>query len=135
MTEHTAGAMTTTAQTGRQTALDTAIAYYHAWAGGDFERAMDYIDPGIVCDAPAGPVRGAEAFRAFMGPFAAMAQSSRLLAAYGDHEHAVLVYDTATPLVSSAPGAELHTVAGGRIVAMRLVFDRLPFEQARRGGS
>lgn len=118
-----------------QDALDTALAYHQAWAGGDFERAMTHVAPDIVCDAPAGPLRGAEAFRAFMGPFVAMVKSSRLLAAYGDDEHAVLVYDTDTPLVSSAPGAEWHTVAGGRIVAMRLVFDRLPFEEARRGGS
>lgn len=125
----------TTAQTAQQAALDTALAYHRAWAVGEFEQAMTYVAHDIVCDAPAGPVRGEDAFRAFMGPFAAMVRSSRLLAAYGDDEHAVLVYDTATPLVSSAPGAEWHTVAGGRILAMRLVFDRLPFEEARRGGS
>lgn len=125
----------TTAQTAQQAALNTALAYHQAWIGGDFEQAMTHVAPDIVCDAPAGPVRGAEAFRAFMGPFAAMVRSSRLLAAYGDSEHAVLVYDTATPFVSSAPGAEWHTVVGGRIVAMRLVFDRLPFEEARHGGS
>lgn len=125
----------TTPQIAQQDALDTALAYHQAWAGGEFELAMTYVAAEIVCDAPAGQLRGAEAFRAFMGPFAAMVKSSRLLAAYGDDEHAVLVYDTETPLVSSAPGAEWHTVAGGRIVAMRLVFDRLPFAEARRGGS
>ena len=125
--------MTSTARTTQQAALDTALAYHRAWTGGDFEQAMTCVHPDIVCDTPAGPVRGADAFRAFMGPFAASATSSELLAAYGDNEHAVLVYDTATPLVPSAPGAEWHTVAAGRIVAMRIVFDRLPFEQARRG--
>jgi len=127
--------MTTTAQTARQTAVKTAMAYHHAWTRGDFEQAMTYVDPDIVCETPAGSVRGAEAFRAFMGPFATTVRSSQLLAAYGDNEHAVLVYDTATPLVSSAPGAEWHTVAAGRIVAMRIIFDRLPFQQARGGGT
>jgi len=125
----------TTARTGQQDALETALAYHHAWAGGEFEEAMTYVAPDIVCEAPAGPLRGAAAFRAFMGPFATMVHSSRMLAAYGDNQHAVLVYDTTTPLVSSAPGAEWHTVAGGRIVAMRIVFDRLPFDEARRGCS
>lgn len=127
--------MRTTAQTAQQAALDTTLAYHQAWTGGDFEKAMTYIDPGIACHAPAGPVHGAEAFRTFMGPFAAMATACQLLAAFGDDEHAVLMYDTATPLVSSAPGAEWHTVADGRIVAMRIVFDRLPFQEARHGGS
>jgi hypothetical protein len=113
-------------------ALRTALGYHQAWSGGDFERAMTYVDPQIVCHAPAGAVQGEQAFRAFMGPFAGMVRSSRLLAAYGDDAHAVLVYDTTTPLVSSAPGAEWHTVAAGRIVAMRLIFDRLPFVEARR---
>jgi len=123
----------TTSPTSQRLALDTALAYYRAWSDGDFERAMTYIDPHVVCDAPAGTVRGATGFSAFMGPFVAMVRSSRLLAAYGDDRHAVLVYDTATPLVPSAPGAEWHTVADGRIVAMRLVFDRLPFAVARQG--
>jgi ketosteroid isomerase-like protein len=127
--------MNTTAQTARQIAVNTAVAYHQAWTRGDFEQAMTYVDPDIVCDTPAGPVRGAEAFRAFMGPFAATVRSSQLLAAHGDNENAVLVYDTATPLVSSAPGAEWHTVAAGRIVAMRIIFDRLPFQRARQGGS
>jgi hypothetical protein len=36
-----------------------------------------------------------------------------------------------TPLVPSAPGAELVTVEDGRVTHLRLIFDRLPFAQAR----
>ena len=114
-----------------QSALNTARAYYHAWSGGDFEAAMQLVAPDVVCHAPAGPVTGAEAFRDFMGPFAAMVQASTLVAAYGDDEHAVLIYDTATPLVADAPGAEWHRVTDGQITEMRLLFDRLPFHLAR----
>ena len=67
-----------------------------------------------------------------MGPFASMVRSTRLVAAYGDGDHAVLMYDTATPLVADAPGAEWLRVVDGRIVEMRIIFDRLPFERARR---
>ncbi|HSJ43590.1 MAG TPA: hypothetical protein VK923_02775 [Euzebyales bacterium] len=66
-----------------------------------------------------------------MGPFARMAEQVQLLAAFGDDVHAVVVYDTATPLVPSAPGAELVTVDDGRVTQLRLIFDRLPFAQAR----
>jgi ketosteroid isomerase-like protein len=113
-------------------ALDVARSYFEAWSRGDFDRAMEYVAPDITCHAPAGPVVGADAFREFMGPFAGMVLSTSLLAAYGDSDNAVLVYDTATPPVADAPGAEWHRVVVGRIVEMRIIFDRLPFELAQR---
>jgi SnoaL-like domain len=113
------------------TALRTALAYYEAWTGGDFEKAMTYIAPEITCDAPAGPLRGADAFRAFMGPFAAMLRGADLRAAYGDDTTALLMYDTRTALVGHAPGAERHTVENGLITHLQIVFDRQPFTEAR----
>jgi hypothetical protein len=56
---------------------------------------------------------------------------SRLIAAFGDDETALVMYDTETVLVRSAPGAECVTVRGGKIVRSRFVFDRLPFAEAR----
>ena len=66
-----------------------------------------------------------------MEPFANMLISSGVLAAYGDDDSAVVVYDTATPAAASAPAAELHQVRHGRITATRIIFDRLPFALAR----
>jgi hypothetical protein len=54
-----------------------------------------------------------------------------LVAAFGDDRTAVLLYDTETVPVPDAPGAECHTVVDGRITGIRIVFDRLPFEDAR----
>jgi ketosteroid isomerase-like protein len=112
-------------------ALQTALAYYHAWTGRDFGAAMAYIDPDIVCEAPAGPLHGAEAFRAFMEPFSRIVRRADLLAAFGDGETALLMYDTDTVPVPGAPGAEWVTVRDGRIVHMRIIFDRAPFDAAR----
>ncbi len=123
---------TTRADTNVPTALDIARRYFEAWSGGDFDRAMSFVDPDITCHAPAGPVVGADAFLDFMGPFAGMVQSAGLVAAYGDEATALLVYDTSTPVVADAPGAEWHHVVDGRIREMRIIFDRLPFELARR---
>ena len=66
-----------------------------------------------------------------MGPFADTLTSSRLLAAYGDRDSAVVIYDASNPAVSSAPAAELYEVRDGHITAVRIVFDRLPFALAR----
>ncbi|MGH3315715.1 MAG: nuclear transport factor 2 family protein [Nocardioidaceae bacterium] len=116
-------------------ALDTALAYHRAWTSGDFDQAMTHIAEDLVCLTPSGRLDGSEAFRAFMGPFARMLTRSELLAAYGDDSTAVLIYDTDTLPVRGAPGAECLQVVDGKIAHMRIIFDRLPFEDARREGT
>jgi hypothetical protein len=56
---------------------------------------------------------------------------AELVAAYGDDERALVMYDTETTLVRSGPGAECVTVDGGKITYSRFVFDRAPFAAAR----
>jgi ketosteroid isomerase-like protein len=113
-------------------ALQVALAYYQAWTSKDIDAAMRHLAEDIVCDAPAGRIEGVQAYRQFLGPFAQMLIGSELLAAFGDKTKAVLVYDTRTPPVASGPGAECLTVREGKIVYNRFIFDRLPFEAARR---
>jgi ketosteroid isomerase-like protein len=113
-------------------ALQVALAYYQAWTSHDFEQAMTYMAEDIVCQAPAGRLAGTEAFRGFMGPFVQMVTGSALIAAFGDDRTALLMYDTGTVPVPEAPGAELITVADGTISQLRIIFDRLPFDAARR---
>lgn len=121
--------------TNDSAALATAVAYFQAWTGGDFEQAMTYVADDIVCQAPAGRLEGAEAFRAFMGPFSQIVTRAELLAAFGDDTTAVLIYDTDTVSVKDAPGAECHTVVDGRITHIRIIFDREPFTEARRAAA
>jgi ketosteroid isomerase-like protein len=113
-------------------ALRTALAYYQAWTGHNLDRAMTYIADDIVCDAPAGRMEGADAYRAFMGPFVRILKRAELIAAFGDDKTAVVVYDTETVPVPSAPAAECVTVAGGKITYSRFIFDRAPFDAARK---
>lgn len=112
-------------------ALETWLAYYRAWTAHDLETAMRHVADDIVCDAPAGRLEGADAYRAFMGPFTQMLKSATLLAAFGDDTTALAMYDTETVPVASAPGAECVTVTGGRITYSRFLFDRVPFAAAR----
>lgn len=116
-------------------ALRVALAYYQAWTSHDLDKAMSYIADDIVCDAPAGRIEGAEAYRGFMGPFVRIVTGSELIAAYGDDTTAVIMYDTATVPVKSAPGAECVTVRDGKIISSRFIFDRAPFEAARQATS
>jgi hypothetical protein len=115
-------------------ALRTWMAYYSAWIAGDVDAAMSYVDEHIVCDAPAGRLEGIEAYRAFVGPFTQILKSSTLIAAFGDEDTALAMYDTETVPVARAPGAECVTVKDGKITHSRFLFDRAPFDAARRAG-
>lgn len=112
-------------------ALGVARAYHQAWTSGDMDAALSHVADDVVFDTPAGQLVGADALSAFMGPFAASLTSSRLLAAHGSEDQALLLYDTHNPGVPSAPAAELYEVRDGRITRGRIVFDRLPFALAR----
>jgi hypothetical protein len=116
-------------------ALQVALAYHQAWTSHDLDRAMRYIAEDIVCDAPAGRIQGAEAYRAFMAPFVQILTGSRMIAAFGDEETALVMYDTRTVPVERAPGAECVTVKDGKIIHSWFVFDRAPFEAARQAAT
>jgi ketosteroid isomerase-like protein len=116
-------------------ALEVALAYFHAWTGHDLDKAMSYIDDNIVCDAPSGRLEGAAAYRNFMAPFVQILTGSKLIAAFGDEATALIIYDTETVPVKSAPAAECLTVTGGKITQSRFIFDRLPFEAARKAAN
>jgi len=115
-------------------ALELHMAYYRAWTEQDFDLAMTFIDDDIVCDAPAGRLSGAQAFRGFMEPFSRVVTRINVVAAFGDEQTAVLVYDADTLPVKNAPGAECVTVVDGLITYMRIIFDRQPFTTAREAG-
>jgi hypothetical protein len=118
--------------TEKNPALRIALAYHEAWTNRDLDRAMSYIAEDIVCDAPAGRIEGAEAYRAFMAPFVRILRGATMIAAFGDDETALVMYDTTTVPVPSAPGAECVTVKSGKITYSRFLFDRAPFEAARQ---
>ena len=116
-------------------ALRTALAYFRAWTGHDLDQAMSYIADDIVCDAPAGRLDGAEAYRGFISPFVQIVTGATMIAAFGDDQTALVMYDTQTVPVKSAPGAEFVTVKDGKITYSRFVFDRAPFDAARNAAS
>ena len=47
----------------------------------DLDRAMSHIAEDIVCEAPAGRIEGAAAYRDFMAPFVQMLVSANMIAA------------------------------------------------------
>lgn len=112
-------------------AMETALAYHRAWTSKDLQAAWQLLAEDVEFLAPPGRLVGVDAVKGFMGPFANSLTASELVAAYGDEHQALLMYDAGNPAVARAPAAELYTVRDGQIVAIRLIFDRLPFALAR----
>jgi hypothetical protein len=115
---------------GAGPALAVGLAYHRAWTGHDVEMALRVVADNVVCDAPSGQLRGIDQYRPFLANFAPRVTGYELLAALGDAETAVLVYDLHTVAVASSLVCECFTVADGKITRNRLIFDQTPFTAA-----
>ena len=108
-------------------ALEVALAWYHARNDHDIDKDMSCAADGIVVDAPGVHIEGRAAFRDFEESFLPMITGATLAAAFGDDHSALLMYDIATVPVPSNYAAAHATVTGGKITALRIVFDQTPF--------
>ncbi len=113
-------------------ALAVALAYHRAWTNKNVDEALSHVAEDIVCDAPSGQMRGIDQYRPFLANFVPIVEGYDMIAALGDAETAVLVYDLHTIPVSSGLTCECFTVSGGRIVRNRLIFDPTPYAAARQ---
>jgi hypothetical protein len=76
-------------------------------------------------------MRGIDQYRPFLTNFVPIVTGYDMIAALGDAETAVLVYELHTIPVSSGLTCECFTVANGRITWNRLIFDQTPYTAAR----
>jgi ketosteroid isomerase-like protein len=113
------------------TAIKIAHEYARAWLGGDVEKAMSFVADDVVGRAPGGEIRGRDAFRQLLEPFATALIGSELIDVVGDDHHAAAVYAVETPFAKVFHGMEYLTVEDGRITQAIIIFDRLPAFQAR----
>ena len=120
--------MTTT--TSAPAAVAVAQAYFQAWSAHDSSRRCSSSIPTSSASPPPAASRAVRLPR-LHGPVRRRASSApRWWPATETTSSAVTVYDTDTRLVHDAPGAECVRVRDGRIVWMRIIFDRLPFRDA-----
>jgi hypothetical protein len=127
--------MMTDQPTSGSPALRVAMAYHRAWTNKDVEEALGYVAEDVVCDSPGGQLRGIDQYRPFIANFAPLVKGYDMIAALGDEQTAVLVYDLSTIPVSSGLVCECFTVIGDRIVRNRVIFDQTPYMAARQQGS
>jgi SnoaL-like protein len=123
--------MTDQTSVGRKP-LEVAMAYHQAWTSKNVDDALSYVADDIACDSPTGHLQGLEQYRPFLANFAPIVKGYDMIAALGDEDTAILVYDLHTIPVSSGLVCECFTVSQGRITRNRLIFDQTPYTAARQ---
>ena len=114
-------------------AVDTAVAYFRAWTGGDIKKAEQYFADTLVCDAPrAGHVEGAATYKRVLEDFMKLVTGGTLIAAFGDDSSAMLYYEIESTMVKKTPIAEYVKVKDGKITYVRILFDQTPWHAARK---
>lgn len=108
--------------------LDVVRAYLEAWTNHDIATAARYLADDLVFDGPITHADTADAFVNGPGGLTSFAStvvpgSLRLLAAFGDDDQALVMYEMTTSLLGTVPSAEHFTVRDGKIRTERLVFD------------
>ena len=124
------GEIMTVQPTAANPPLALALAYHRAWASKNVDEALRHVSDDIVCDAPGATIRGMDQYRPFLANFVPIVTGYDMLAALGDAETAVLVYDLHTIPVSSGLVCECFTVKDNRITTNRLILDPTPYAAA-----
>ena len=110
-------------------ALTIAQAYFDAMANKDADKIASMSAEDVICTSPVGKLQGVQAFRGFQEGFAKMIKKLTLVAAFGDDEHAVIVYSSETYPVPNATVAEYVTVKNGKIASTTVIYDGTPFAE------
>ncbi|GLS22926.1 hypothetical protein GCM10007874_59460 [Labrys miyagiensis] len=108
-------------------ALSVARIYIDGIASKDINKIISVIAEDVICTSPLGQLEGAAAFRGFQEGFAKMIKKVTVIAAFGDNEHAVIVYDVDTHPVEHAVVAEYLVVKNGKIASTEVIYDATPF--------
>jgi len=108
-------------------ALRIARAYFDAMSEKDVNRMIALAGDDITCFSPLGDLVGIQAFRGFSEGFAKMINKLTLVAAFGDDEQAVIIYEAKTLPVKSAFVVEHLGIKSDKIVSTRVIYDATPF--------
>lgn len=114
----------------QQTPLAIGLAFTHAWTSHDMDTAAGYIAKDITFDGPMNHTTGDKAYMEALTRFANTVTGLKILAAFGDDQQALIMYEVTTAPFGPIPTAELLTIKDGKIQADRLIFDTYKLRNA-----
>ncbi|KUG51995.1 hypothetical protein AVL62_08700 [Serinicoccus chungangensis] len=108
-------------------ALSTVEAYHNAWTSGDVDRAMTYVSADVTCSAPDENVTTKGDWHEYLASFVPMLTGAPEHTRMTDRGRVALWYFPQTEVTTTTLASELFTVRDGKIVEIRLAFDRLGY--------
>lgn len=113
------------------TPVDVAIAFTEAWTSHDMTAAARYVAQHVAFEGPMTQAEGLQAYIEGLTRFAQMVTGLKLLAALGDDQRAMIMYDVTTVSFGTLRAAEDFVIRDGEITHDTLVFDTHEIRKAR----
>jgi hypothetical protein len=109
-----------------------ACAFTEAWTSHRIEAAAGYVAEDVVFDGPLGHVEGKAAYLVSLERLSRnlSVTGARVLAAFGDAERALIMYELLSDRYGTLTCAKLLSLRDGLIQSDRLTFDSAPIRGA-----
>ncbi|WP_328988482.1 nuclear transport factor 2 family protein [Kribbella sp. NBC_01245] len=111
------------ADSTRPAAVRVALEFLDAFATKDSAKLASLLDPDVVFESPRTTLNGADAVATAIGGFAQAVLGVSVIAAYGDEERAVVMYDMELGPLGTIRASDHLVVRDGRVISDQLVFD------------
>ncbi len=119
--------------TARPTPLAVGLAFTEAWTSHDLASAARYVADDVVFDGPMAHLTGFEAYMEGLARFAQAITGMQVVAAFGDDEQGLIMYEVTTGPFGTLRCAECFTVTDGKIQTDKLTFDTYKIRAAAAG--
>ncbi len=114
------------------TTAEIARTFTQAWTSGDMTTAANYLADDVTFDGPVNHSRGKQDYLTGLSAFAQRASDLNILAALGDDEQAMIMYEMTTG-PHRTTYVERLTFRDGKIQTDRLIFDSYPMRSGQPG--
>jgi hypothetical protein len=112
--------------------IDVATAFTKAWTSGKLDEAASYVADDVVFDGPMQKSTGKKPYVEGLSKLAAEISGVRIIAAYGDDSHALLMYGLLTGRYGTLTCAKHLTFRDGKIERDQLAFDSFKIRKATK---
>jgi SnoaL-like domain len=107
------------------------IAFTNAWTSQDMKTAAGYVADDVLFEGPLQHSTGAEPYLKGLTGLARGVVGFRMIAAFGDKDQAILMYDLITRPYGTLTCAKHLTIRDGKIRRDKLTFDRYQIRKAK----
>jgi len=105
-------------------ALDIARAFEAAWQAKKFDQARGHLADQVVYETPFGRETNPDGvIGQYMGISQVVTGPAKEMAAFGDDDVALIMYELPTSVFGAQVSASRYVVRGGKITALTLVYD------------